>query len=349
METNNKIDINKFTKVNSPHGAIDQSLTNALYGLNPLDSESIVYTDANYKYNIFFTRPQLNLTSMNCVLSNELIKLLSENKNSAHRYARLSLDPRLTHSKAAYKSDIFDPLNPFIPVLSNTLVKMSGWPDPVMATRVSKEGYLKEQTIIADGTIDIYNSFDLDLTFRNIISEPITTIFSTWLEYMDKVHKGHLMPYLDMIIRREIDYMTRIYVIVTDETSNIIKKIANIGAGFPISNPMGIFFDYDRYGNNRVMNKDMNIRLKCVGAEYNKYNSMLDFNMLVAAFHPKMKKMHNGDSEGGMMQVPEELFGLFNHRMYPYIDLLENKLLWYIDEEYVNITDADKSNEGRDL
>ncbi len=334
---NNTLDLDKLLNTGRP-------VTNILYGLNPGHTEEKLFSDVNYKTHIFITRPQLNLTNLNCILSNELIKLMTDSKDSIHSYTRLMLDPRLQHSDANYKSALVDPYNPFIPVLSNTLTKLGGWPDVVMATKTSEEGHMKEQLVIADGTTEIYNVFDLDLTFRNIIQEPITTIFGIWLEYMDKVHKGQLMPYLDMIIRREIDYMSRIYVVITGENDNVIKKIANIGAGFPITNPMGMFFDYDRNGNNRTNVKDINIRFKCIGAEYNKHNSMLDFNTLVAAFHPKMKQMHKGNGTSGMMQVPEDLFDVFKYRMYPYIDLSTNRLLWYIDEEYVKFTDNTENN-----
>ena len=330
---NNLLDVDKFAGTGS-------ALTNNLYGLNPTHIEEKIHGDSSFKTHVFFTRPQLNLTSANCILSNELIKLLTVTDNSIHRYTRAMLDPRLFHSEANIKSDLVDPLNPFIPALSNFVTKIGGWPDVVMATRTSKEGYLKEQTIIADGTTEIYNSFDLDMTFRNVSQEPITTIFGIWLDYMDKVHKGRIMPYMDMIMRREIDYMSRVYIITTDETSNVIKKITNTGAGFPITNPMGMFSDFDKASNTNKTPKDINIRFKCIGAEYNKHNSMLDFNALVAAFHPKMKKLHTGDANSGMMQVPESLYPLLKYRIYPYIDLATNRLLWYVDEEIVKITTA---------
>jgi len=343
---NNTIDLNTFHQTAVGNGRLDQSLTNALYGLNPTHTEQILHSDTKHKVHVFFTRPQLNLTHMNCILNTELMKLLTDNKNSIHRYTRCALDPRLFYSTDKVQSDLLDPYNPFIPILSNTVTKVSGWPDVVMATRTSKPGHLKEETGIADGTVEILNSFNLDITFRHILQEPITTIFNTWLTYMDKVHKGHIMPYIDMILRREIDYMTRIYIIVTDESNNTIKKIANIGAGFPVSSPMGMFFDYDKSDLKNQTVSDINIQFKCFGAEYNKHNSMLDFNTLVAAFHPKMKQLHKGNPNSGMMQVYDDVMGLFKHRVYPYIDLGTNRLLWYIDEEYVKIID---DNEGRDL
>ncbi len=338
---NNTMNIRKMLK-------LDKANTNVLYGLNPTYSDEIVFADTAYKTHIFFTRPQLNLTNSNCILSNELIKLMTDNKNSIHRYTRLMLDPRLTHSTAKYESDLVDPYNPFIPIFSNLVNKVSGWPDIVMATKTSKEGHMKEQTVFADGATEYYSVFDLDLSFKNIAQEPITTIFGVWLEYMDKVHKGHLMPYLDMIIRREVDYMSRIYIIITGESDNIIKKIANTGAGFPVSNPMGMFFDYSKDENQKTKIKDINIRFKCVGAEYNKHNSMLDFNTLVAAFHPNMKKLHKGEADNGMVEVPEDLFKVFKYRMYPYIDLATNRLLWYIEEKYIEYI-QEKSGELNDI
>jgi len=328
------LDINDFTKRNSHLGGVEQSITNAFYGLDALQTSMPLEPDDTHQTHIFFTRPQLNLTMENCVLTKELIKTLTEEQDSIHNYIRTQLDPRLFYSKANIKSNLTDPYNPFIPILSNTLLKMSGWPDPVLATRESTEGRVKQRTAMADGTNDIFSTFDIDCSFMNTRGMPITNIMATWLDYMDKVHKGHIQPYLDMILRREIDYMTRIYVIVTTKDDNRIKMFGNIGAGFPYVNNFGSFFDYDRYNNTEV--KEVNIRFKCIGAEYNNYNSLKDFNMLMGAFNPMIRKLQNGE-ESGLLEVPESLYSTFKNRMYPYIDIPNGKLIWYIPEDQIEI------------
>ena len=327
------LDINDFTKRNSHLGGVEQSITNAFYGLDAEISGMALPTDGVFNKFVFFTRPQLNLTLENSVLSKELIKTLTEEKNSIHNYTRTQLDPRLFYSKANIKSDLTDPYNPFIPILSNTLLKMSGWPDPVLATRESTEGRVKQRTAMVDGTNDIFSTFDIDCSFMNVVGVPVTNLMAIWLDYMDKVHKGHIQPYLDMILRREIDYMTRIYVIVTNSFGTI-KMFANTGASFPYVNNLGSFFDFDRFSSTDAT--EVNIRFKCIGAEYNNYNSLKDFNMLMGAFNPMIRKLQNGE-ESGLLEVPESLYSTFKNRMYPYIDIPNGKLIWYIPEDQIEI------------
>lgn len=327
-------DINEFTKRTSQLGGVHQSITNAFYGLDALQTGLPMEEDESHLTHIFFTRPQLNLTLENCVLTKELIKTLTDNRDSVHNYIRTQLDPRLFYSKLNLKSSLTDPYNPFIPILSNTLTKMSGWPDPVLATKESAEGRVKQKTVIVDGTSDIYGTFDLDATFMNIRGMPVTNFMATWLDYMDKVHKGHIQPYLDMLLRREIDYQTRIYVIVTTLEGNNIKMFANTGASFPYVNNIGSFVDYDR--SNKTKNTEVSIRFKSIGAEYNNYNSLKDFNMLMGAFNPEIKKMQNGE-EHKLFEVPESLYSVFKNRMYPYIDIPNGKLLWFIPEDQFEI------------
>jgi len=52
---------------------------------------------------------------------------------------------------------------------------------------------------MADGTTDIYDSFDLDCVFKNTKDEPIILMMQTWLYYAAAVFEGVLTPYVDMI------------------------------------------------------------------------------------------------------------------------------------------------------
>jgi hypothetical protein len=335
------INMESFTKLNSPFISESQTLTNAFFGLDPNASGLALEDDDDYETHVFFTRPQLRLTEDNCILTSELNKLLTDKLNTVHSYSRAILDPRLFYNSQKFNPDIVDNYNPFIPILSNTLKKVSGWPDPVLDTRTSSEGRVKQQTIIADGTVDIYKAYDLDLTFRNVPTMPVTSLFMTWMDYMDKVHKGRIQPYLDMILRREVDYMTRVYVILTDRKSNNIKMFANTGAGFPYVINIAGLFDYNSEAPTRV--SEVSVRLKCIGAEYNKIVAMIDFNMLMGAFNPMIRKLQNGEDHG-LYEVPKELYTRFKSRMYPYIDVDAGKLLWYIPKDYIKI--KEKEDDG---
>ena len=325
-----------FLKQHSATGSDEQAITNAFYGINITGDDNRLLDNRDVNGYTFFTRPQLNLSSANLQLVNSLYSLLTTKDNSVHRYVRMMLDPRLKHNDGnnpGIKSDIVDNKSAFIPVLTNTIKSISGWPDVVTPTHTSKEGLKKEQQSIVDGFVEIYNSFDLDVSFRNIREEPMTIMFTTWLTYMAKVFEGDMMPYLDMITENEIDYNTRIYRIVTGDISGQVKKIAATGASFPISVPTGKFFDQADGSPLNVQNKDINIRFKCDGAMYNEQVLMTEFNDTVAIFNPAMRKLINGESDHGLEKVPVDLIYIINHRAYPHINRSTNILEWWIEEE----------------
>ena len=224
----------------------------------------------------------------------------------------------------------------FIPILTNLLKSLSGWPDLTLATYTSKEGVKREQWAIADGSLEVYESFDLDCTFRNIKDEPLVLLFETWLRYMSSVYDGNMAPYPDVIIEREIDYTTRIYRLVLDESLNFVKKIAATGASFPLNVPNGKFFDYDSSEKYNSSNKDISVRFKCVGAMYNDPILVHEFNRHVALFNPGIRDiLENGynSNTSRMVEIPFPILDLFNNRGYPLIDKQTLQLRWFINKD----------------
>jgi hypothetical protein len=100
--------------------------------------------------------------------------------------------------------------------------------------------------------------------------------------------------------------------------------------------PMGKYFDWSMGTNIRTANKDMNIRFKCVGAEYNHPLHFREFNDTVAAFNPKVREFLNSNSPentSGLVVLPESLKRMLNHRAYPIVDIAKSELVWLVDAE----------------
>ena len=219
----------------------------------------------------------------------------------------------------------------FMPLLSNTIKSLKGWPDPVLPNFTSKEGLKKEQWGIGDGSLEIYNSFDLDAQFRNIRDKPTLFLFETWVRYISLVFEGMLDPYFDFLIENEIDYNTRIYRLVLDESKTFVKMISACGAAFPMAIGIGSYFDYDSSQKYNTDNRDLSIRFQCFGAMYNDDILIKEFNETVGIFNSNMKKfMKNPNTNHGMVEIPYNLLHLFNNRGYPYIDPNTMQLKWYI-------------------
>lgn len=359
------VDFDDFLALTQPIGSINQAISNTLYGINSTGVKGVLPENRDSKGYVFFTRPQLNLTVGNIVNIRRLYSLLNTDVNSVHRYVRCLLDPRLANYTSTSeknseieldasqkdiikydnktKSTLLNNKLAFIPVLTNTIMDMSGWPDLTANAFTSKAGVRKEQYIQIDSSIDIFESFDLDCTFRNIKDEPILLMMQTWLLYAACVFEGLMNPYPDMIAENEIDYNTRIYRLIMDESGRYVKKIAATGAGFPINVPTGKIFDYTST-NYMENNKELNIRFKCVGAMYNDDILIQEFNATSLIFNKDLKEVLSYDGKDGSTvnfeKIPFELRDTFNHRGYPIIDTTTYELEWWVDKreaDYKNI------------
>jgi len=344
LDNDKKIELDEFIAMTQPIGSIDQATSNTLYGLNHTGVKSVVPENRDSKGYVFFTRPQLNFSTSNLANVRRFYSLLSTDKDSVHRYVRCMLDPRvgldsITTTKGKIRqsisvnSNLVDDKLAYIPVLTNTLLDMSGWPDMTVSTFASKQGVRKEQYVQIDSSVDIYESFDLDCTFRNIRDEPIVLMMQSWLLYAACVFEGIMNPYHDMLAENEIDYNTRIYRLIMDETGTYVKRIAATGASFPINVPTGKLFDFTSGPKYMDNNKELNIRFKCVGAIYDDI-LIKEFNDATCIFNQDLKKIrYNGNvaSIAGYEKIPRELRDQLNHRGYPLINRRTFELEWWIE------------------
>ena len=275
-----------------------------------------------------------------------------------HRFIRNTLDPRLCVSKAKSLSEkiitnkelhdvrakafkdyfaleplkcpMVDENNGFIPLLTNLINKCDGWPDIVLPTFTSKEGVRREQWSVADGSVDIYEVWDMNTSFKNMKDEPLILMFETWLRYMSYVYEGMMSPYIDFIAENEIDYMTRVYRIVLDESKTYVKKMAATGAAFPLNVPNGQFFDYDNTSKYNDNTKEISIRFRCHGAEYNDDILVKEFNEVNCIFNPDYRNYVYNPSASSMVEIPFNMLEYFNNRGYPFIDPNTLQLKWLI-------------------
>jgi hypothetical protein len=350
-------------------GSIDKALSNNLYGINHQAIKPMIMNNRDSMGLTFFTRPQLNLSTSNIRNVRTMYSLLSDNRKSIHMYVRNMLDPRLYHyndlvgskyknmspaSKAVTgfnlskqhlvdkgaNSEFIDNELAFIPIFTNTIKNMSGWPDVVAPTFTSKAGVRGQQWSIVDGYTDVYDAFDLDCTFRNVRDEPIVLMLETWVKYMSNVFEGMMSPYLDHIAENVIDYNTRIYRLVLDESKRFVKKISATGASFPLNVPTGRMFDFSDTVNYNDQNNDINVRFKCNGAMYNDDILIEEFNQTSAIFNDSVRKYLAKDTNHTLITIPYALLPLFNNRGYPIIDTKTLELTWLVDTSkstYINI------------
>lgn len=293
----------------------------------------------------FFTRPELNLSYDNIIQDRTFTNLMDEDQLSLMRAIRSLLDPEGSDGAPSqsqvgkqgttvfgdynYPSPIIDTRNPFMAILSNNLISVSGWPDPYVDTFTSDEGIQKEQWGMVDGVAKIYNAFSLNCTFKNIVDDPITKIFHYWTQYSSFVYQGLMSPRMRNLLNNRIDYQTRIYRLVTDITKTKVLEIAATGAAMPITNNLGRKFDFQ---NDRPYNDDLDqiqVQFQCFGAIYNDPILIWSFNKTQQRFNPGMS---DSVREGLMVKLQGLEKTIFNYYGYPRINPETMELEWWVDK-----------------
>lgn len=315
-----KGDLDFISRLNG-FGSLTHSQSNNLFGINlnlngtpaPINQDSYGIT--------FFTRPRLNLSYDNLFADRIFWPMQSEEKRSMAQALRALLDP-----VGDYPSIVVDPQQAFIPMLTNNLLNISGWPDVTVDTYTSKEGFYKEAYSMVDGSARIYNTYDVTANFRNIQGDPITLLFTAWVYYASLVYNGTMVPYPDAILENKIDYNTRIYRLVMNSSFTHVTKIAACGAAFPMASPLGASFNYNSESEFNRDNDQISIPFRCIGVNYMDPILITEFNSVVAIFNKQMK------TKNRMRLVPntnQTLLNILNHRLYPYIDPYTYELQWY--------------------
>ena len=351
-----------------PVGSVQRAIGNNLYGINFRQTPTAVPRSKDQYGFTFFTRPQLNLSTLNITNYRGFYSLLTQNKISYQRFTRTILDPRLGASgenSEGMKSPFVNRYNPFISILSNNIVSLSGWPDLTVPIYTSPSGLYGEEFSMVDGVTNHFEAYDLDVTFRNSLGNPLIYMFYIWIKYQTLVFEGILNPYFDMIAENEIDYNTRIYRLVMDKSKRYVTQIACTGASFPINVPTGNLFDYNSDTPYNTKNGEINIRFRCMGFLAFEDIIKMYFNQAVAIFNADIRKVLTHDMEnltGGdevmredptivykvdgsaYVKIPYMLHALADvagmetgalsivHKAIPYINLYTNELEWWIAE-----------------
>lgn len=326
---------------------MSRAIIDNLYGINHRQIASAVPINKDQYGLTFFTRPQLNLTTANLRNERIMIPLLAADTKSYQRYIRTQLDPRIMDGYSTKNPEtrrlgpeacpFTDMKNPFLPLLTNNLISMSGWPDITVPTSGSEAGMYKEEWGMVDGVVKNYTSYDITATFRNLRGDPITSMFFYWAHYMAAVFEGTLLPYPDYIVGNVIDYNTRIYRLVLDSSKRYVQSIAATGASFPIADPIAGKFDFNSEKPYNDVNAQIAIPFKCYGAIYNDDILVWAFNKLVSTFNTAMR---DDRRDSLMIAIPYEYLKLFNNRGYPRINPESYELQWWIEIDHYNTKKA---------
>ena len=326
--------------VGLPIGPLDTAVYNNLHGFNHQPGKTPVPIARDRWGYVFFTRPQLNLQTDNIQSDRRMSHLLTKNPLTIQRAVRCLLDPRLAvgyKTRGKIEAPLIDNNFPFIAVMSNDLLTLSGWPDETLPLYTSKEGLYGEQFVMADGIKKIYKTWSMNLTFRNTVGKPVKLLIDTWTNYASNVFTGIMQPYTDNIILNEIDYLSRCYRVILDKSGRYVTEIAATGYCLPEAISNGGTFDYDYDAGPYNPNKELSVGFTCVGAIYNDPILVWAFNDVVRMFKPNME---DGLRENSMMEITaiprapvNDVMFSYNHRGYPRINPMTYRMEWWVDKQ----------------
>lgn len=318
--------------------SVTKTLTDTIYGFRHSEGLPVIESNSDHKGFTFFTRPLLNLTDRNIANINIFNKYITRNPNSTLGIARATLDPRLYYglknefyNQAPFNCRIVDPRLAYIPIMSSSLMTLTGWPSIFTPRYTSEPGLRKEQWTMIDGSYETNEVFDLQATFKNYKSEPLFEIFSLWIRYPSLVFEYSISQYLDVILDFAKDYETRIYRFISDDSGRFIKKAAMTGASMLTTEDTGKTFDYKH---DRLFNRDLDDISTTFASQIAVYNDdriYLDFNRTTATFNPDVRNYLQGKREA-MDVIPKELLHMFDNRGYPIIDLDTYEIKWLINK-----------------
>lgn len=309
-------------------GSVETSVGSSFWGIDNNGSGLPIPANTDQYGLTLFTRPRLNLTYDNVKLVRTLTPLLNSNDLSIPRAIRAYLDP--VGSQKIYPSRLVDPLNPFIPILTNTLLSFTGWPDPYMDVYTSKAGVYREQFSMIDGFANMHEAYDLSATFKNMVGDPVGMLLWTITQYAALVHEGEIDPYPSHIFENEIDYNMRAWRFILDPSRRYIQRIGCCGAGFWKSSNAGAAFNYN---SDKQFNQDLDQisgEFRIMGAMYNDPILIYEFNKLVTMFNPSMA---DGTRQNTYVRLDLAHRKIFNYMAYPRIERRTMELEWWVPKD----------------
>lgn len=343
MNLNNEEEVKRLIdEISRNFGIGELSIANTLLhrGFNHRGVGNPVNTQIENNGILFFTRPNLNLSEANLLAKRILSTLTTRQEYSIPRMVRAYLDPRSNwcedipygakrHNESPITSALVDAKSPFIPILTNNLVTLSGWPDISVDSYTSEEGIARQTWSMVDSIGDIYNSFDLTANFRRTAGDSITLMFLTWILYSGWVYRGDLYPYPESMVENEMDYNTRIYRFVLDPSRRFIRRATACGYAYPTAISVGSDMNYNADRPNNLDDQQITVPFKATGAMHYDPIVLERFNDIGFKFCAALKQSIEGTSTA-YVKIPHTILNRFPNRGLPHANLDTMELEWWV-------------------
>lgn len=240
----------------------------------------------------FFTRPKLPLTRGNLHQVPSLIGLDVDDPNTFAYAIRCWLDTKFCKSGVnmnnAKKCPFFNYESAFNIPLSNACIAQSGWPDPFIQTYTTVGGFFQEDQTFPIGSDRLRKTYDLNFTFKETQGGPILAMLYAWYEVMASLTEGSMVAYAEDIDAQRMCYTVSIYRFLLDPSKRHITHYAKATGCFPKAPPMGALFNRSVGETSVEAAKEISIPFVANKVEYDDPRILLDFNLLVTRYCPKI-------------------------------------------------------------
>lgn len=281
------------------------------FGINAMlpNHEVVGYT--------FITRPKLNFSTTSLRQDRILAMLDTVDPGSLQFAIRCYLDTYYSGlpamSKYVAACPFFNPESPFLIPLTNNLVSVSGWPDPVLEPETTDGGFFSEDMTIVKGSDRLNRTYEITLTFRDIQGGFIIALLWMWIHYMELVVRGDTLAYPQDIAARRINYTCSIYRFVLDPSRRFITKWSKATGCWPRTIPIGNIFNFGEKENFIHSAAQYSVPFTVNKVEVMDPIIFRDFNTIVKRFSPTARGENGPVVVAGMS--PE-----YNFTGIPYID-----------------------------
>lgn len=292
LNSNNAVEWYNYVFKENGGPGYDSALVNMLRGIRVLGpgNQQAPLPDDTIGL-VYVTRPMLNLSDVNVKKHAQLIHLYQPPRDSPQAYIKGLLDPVWGAANSGDNSAL-DPLNPWIPPLTNQLKVSSGFPDLSLPVGKSQPGFRGEVYTFIDGILKVNYDFDMRQSYYNSKPGIIPEIFKVWTHYIEAVKIGDegMEPYFSALRSNYLDYTTRIYHIIFNKNMRNIEWIFCCGGGFPTTFPSGAYSTIDRTQNSlRGQGQDeLEITFSCTGFRFSNLRIADAFNRTTLRVNPNM-------------------------------------------------------------
>lgn len=307
-------------------GGLGKSIVSTLYGFDITGTAPPAPLTAEHPGLTFFTRPLLNLSYDNIRNDRSFALLDNPDPDSTNRYVRAMLDPM-----SDWHCPAVDPLNPFIPLLTNTVTSVSGWQEPILENYTTPSDRVRGQISMVDSAPYVNQIYPLSVNFRNIRTNPLGLLFHIWTRYMGLVYEGIFDPHPPFIAFNVKDYETRIYRVILDPSKRFVEEIIACVACYPLTDRAATRGDFNE---GQWVNRDVDTysqTFQATGAMYYDAVTVDEFNRASTFFNPNFADPEKRRST--MRQLWPAEYKPLSYRAYPFINPRTAEFEWWISKE----------------